>query len=290
MVLRSVTNKLCRVVVLSRGCTGAGHPRYAHRPTAERGYLNLAVFYGACTLDCLHCQNWHYKDLTAKLSPRISARSLATKADPPASFVSDGENCTLEGRNDVAKDVSCVCFFGGDPSSQMPHALEMCELALEKAEEQGRILRICWETNGRWKGKFALKAAEYSLESGGIVKFDLKTGGENLSRALCGLSNQPTLDNFKMVGERFFQERPELPVLTASTLLIPGYVDKKEVENLARSVAEIDPRIPYTLLAFSPHYIMSDLPTTTKKDAHECLDTASEHLEKVRLGNIGLLS
>jgi len=251
------------------GCTGAGYPKYAYKPTAETGYSNLAVFYGACSLDCLYCQNWHYKNLTAKLSPVVSAESLAAKVD---------------------SHVSCICYFGGDPSVQMPHALKTSQLAFQKAREEERILRVCWETNGYWKREFALKAAELSLESGGVIKFDLKTWNPDLNRALSGVSNSPTLESFRMIGERFFKQRAELPILTASTLLVPGYVDAEEVDALARFIAKVDSRISYTLLAFYPHYILTDLPTTSRDLAYKCRDTAKKHLENVRIGNIQLLS
>ncbi|MDH5779034.1 MAG: radical SAM protein [Candidatus Bathyarchaeota archaeon] len=251
------------------GCTGAGYPRYAYKSTAETGYSNLAVFYGACSLDCLYCQNWHYKNLTAKLRPVVSAESLAAKADA---------------------HVSCICYFGGDPSVQMPHALKASQLALQKAREEKRILRICWETNGNWKRQFALEAAKLALESGGVIKFDLKTWNPDLSRALSGVSNAHTLENFRMIGEKYFRQRTELPILTASTLLVPGYIDAEEVDSLARFMADIDPRIPYTLLAFYPNYILTDLSTTSRDLAYSCRDAAKKHLKNVRIGNIHLLS
>jgi pyruvate formate lyase activating enzyme len=250
------------------GCTGAGYPRYAYKKGAETGYANLAVFYGACSLDCLFCQNWHYRHMSQNLSPVVSAKSLAEKVD---------------------SQVSCICFFGGDPSVQMPHALKTSEMALEKAEREKRILRVCWETNGKMRGTYAEKAADLSSKSGGVVKFDLKAWDENLYRALCGVSNESTLENFRMMGEKYFKGRLEIPVLTASTLLVPGYVDAEEVEKIVRFIADVDPRIPYTLLAFYPQYRMSDLPATSRRQAYECRETAKKHLEKVRVGNVHLL-
>jgi len=251
------------------GCTGAGYPKYAYRRGAETGYANLAVFYGSCSFDCLFCQNWHYRSLASELSAVMSAESLADRADA---------------------HVSCICYFGGDPSVQMPHALKASETALKKARNEGRILRICWETNGYWKKESAIKAAELSLTSGGNIKFDLKTWNENLNRALCGVSNVPTLKSFKMIGEKYFKERSELPILTASTLLVPGYVDVEEVRELASFIADVDPQIPYTLLAFCPKYVMSDLPTTSRDMAYRCYETAKKHLKNIRIGNIRLLS
>jgi len=251
------------------GCTGAGYPKHAYEPTAETGYANLAVFYGACSYDCLFCQNWHYRTLASTLQPSMTAESLAQKVD---------------------QHVSCVCYFGGDPSAQMPHAIKTSQIALEKVEKEKRILRICWETNGYEKEELALKAAELSLKSGGNLKFDLKAWNENLTLALCGVSNKPTLKTFKMLGERFYKERPELPILTASTLLVPGYIDAEEIVKIASFIAEIDPRIPYTLLAFCPQYVMDDLPTTSREQANRCSQAAKKHLENVRIGNVNLLS
>jgi len=251
------------------GCTGAGYPKYANQPKAETSYSNLAVFYGACSYDCLFCQNWHYRNLASKNGPSMSAESLAEKADA---------------------HVSCICFFGGDPSAQMPHALKTSQLALEKAQQEKRILRICWETNGYEKEEFAIEAAGLSLNSGGNLKLDLKAWDKNLNVALCGVSNRPTMRVFRLVGERFFDQRLELPVLTASTLLVPGYVDAEEVSQIAAFISEVNSRIPYTLLAFQPQYVMNDLPTTSKELASDCYEAAKKHLEKVRIGNADLLS
>jgi pyruvate formate lyase activating enzyme len=252
------------------GCTGSGYPKYAYKPEVERGHSNLAVFYGACSYDCLFCQNWRYRNLSALHKPVFSAEALASKAGD--------------------RRVSCICFFGGDPSPQMPHSLEVSRIALERAKVERRILRICWETNGYMTPRLAERAAEYALESGGNIKFDLKAWGEKLNIALCGVSNKPALANFKMIGEKFYKKRSGLPVLTASTLLVPGYIDAEEVESIARFVSEIDPTIPYTLLAFYSCYVMYDLPNTSRTQAMEYQKAAKKHLENVRIGNVHLLS
>ena len=52
---------------------------------------------------------------------------------------------------------------------------------------------------------------------------------------------------------------PVPPLLIASTLLVPGYVNENEVGGIARFIASINPDIPYSLLAYCPHFYMSDL-------------------------------
>jgi len=172
----------------------------------------------------------------------------------------------------------------------MPHSLEVSRIALERAKAEGRILRVCWETNGYMNLRLAERAAEYALESGGNIKFDLKARSENINIALCGVSNKPTLANFRAIGEKFYKRRPELPVLSTSTLLVPGYIDVEEVESIARFIGEIDTNIPYTLLAFYSCYVMWDLPTTSRRQAVDCQRAALKHLKNVRIGNVHLLS
>jgi len=243
------------------GGTGAGYPRFAYSTGAEHGYRNLAVFYQACSFDCLFCQNWHYRHDAVQPS-QVDALTLAEAVD---------------------ERTACICFFGGDPSPQLPHALRASRLALER--NRGRILRICWETNGSMRPDLLEQAAELSLNSGGCIKFDLKAWSQELHFALCGVSNQRTLDNFRMLA-KWVRKRPSPPFLVASTLLVPGYIDKQEIAGIAAFLASVDPDIPYALLAFSPRFMMDDLPPTSQRHAQECLEEARRQgLSRVRLGN-----
>ena len=248
------------------GCTGAGYPKYAYRHEAEINYSNLAVFYGSCSTDCLFCQNWHYRNLAQKHKPTISAKQLASKTDAKT---------------------SCICFFGGDPTPQVIHALRASRMALQK--NAGRVLRICWETNGGTAPALIDQMAQVSLASGGCIKVDLKAYSEEVNLALCGVSNQQTLENFRRLA-RLSTKRKEPPFLIASTLLVPGYVDIHEIKGLARFIASLDLTIPYTLLAFHPDFQMDDLPFTSREHATQCLKAAQEEgLMNVNVGNLHLL-
>ena len=248
------------------GGTGTGYPKYAHSSGPEYGYKNLAVFFHACSFNCLYCQNWHFRNET--LRPHTnSEHKLAS---------------------DVDERTSCICYFGGDPTPQLPFALRASKLALEK--NKGRLLRICWETNGSMGSGLLDKMIELSLNSGGCIKFDLKAWDENLHIALTGITNKRTLENFSRVGERI-KTRSVPPLLIASTLLVPGYIDENEVGGIARFIASIGPDIPYSLLAFYPHFYMSDLPLTSRGLSERCLKAAQEAgLINVRIGNVHLLA
>jgi pyruvate formate lyase activating enzyme len=228
----------------------------------HRGHHNLAVFYASCTANCLFCQNWHFREMTPTRHETISAHELAAAAN---------------------WRTFCVCYFGGDPASQMPHAL-----AASKCLAQ-RGVRVCWETNGTMHPKLLDAAVQYSLETGGCVKFDLKAFDEELHIALTGISNRQTLANFARAARRF-DERPQLPLIVASTLLVPGYVDADQVSKIARFIAKLNPHIPYALLAFAPHFYMPDLPCTSVRHAEEAEAAAcAAGLVNVRVGNRHLL-
>jgi pyruvate formate lyase activating enzyme len=80
-----------------------------------------------------------------------------------------------------------------------------------------------------------------------------------------------------------------LPVLSATTLLVPSYVDTTEVESIAEFIADINPEIPYGLLAFHPAYLMKDIPYSSLKQVIECYRIAKKHLERVNVGNLHII-
>lgn len=245
--------------------TGSGYPQYAVSRGPEYGHNNLAVFYRACSFNCLYCQNYHFKEET--FSPaRVSAKELADA---------------------VGRTTTCICYFGGDPTPQVLHALKTSRLA--KKKRSNPVLRICWETNGAVREPFLSQMAELSLGSGGCIKFDLKAWDERIHYALCGVTNRQTLENFKTLAG-WIERRPEPPFLIASTLLVPGYVDEAEVGEIARFISALDPEIPYSLLGFYPHFYLSDLPTTSRTHALRCKEVAERAgLRHVHMGNMHLL-
>lgn len=246
------------------GC-GAGFPEYAYKAEPEYGYKNLAVFFQACSFNCLFCQNWHFRENVLK-PQRRNVHELV---------------------NSVDETTSCICYFGGDPTPQLPFAIKASKLAIESNRE--RILRICWETNGTMNKGLLKEIINLSFESGGCIKFDLKSWNENLNIAFTGVTNKRTLENFSIVAQQI-KEHPEPPLLIASTLLTPGYIDEEEIRNIAKFIASFDENIPYALLGFYPHFYMSDLPLTSRNFAYKCLKFAEDAgLKRVRLGNMHLL-
>ncbi len=225
----------------------------------ERGY-NLAVFFYGCSFDCLFCQNHSHKRL--EQAPLLTEEEIVAAALHP--------------------DVRCVCFFGGSPEPQLPFALRISRTILERSSGKKHI---CWEWNGSGHPGLVKKAAELSAASGGTVKFDLKAFHLNIALALCGVDNRRTLENFSLLAELYRGK----DILTATTLLVPHYVDRQEVGAIARFIAGLDSNIPYSLLVFHPDYLLTDLPVTPRRQVDECYAEASRHLRRVNVGNIHLL-
>jgi pyruvate formate lyase activating enzyme len=247
------------------GATGVGYPTYSVLPSREYGYKSLAIFYGSCTFRCLYCQNFSWFSMARDVSPVMSSQEVASWVD---------------------ELTTCICFFGGCMPPQILHAIEVSRLARERKEG---ILRVCSETNGTENPKLLKRFAEISLEAGGGIKFDLKAWSEELNIALSGITNKHSFKNFQLLGE-MHKDRPEVPFLRASTLLVPNYVDEQEVKQIAQFIASIDVEIPYSLLAFFPHFEMGDAGFTRKDFALRCKKLAEQvGLKKVRIGNPWLL-
>jgi len=250
------------------GSGGAGYPRWCRTPLGDIGMNNLSVFLGSCTYSCLFCQNFSFRELTVSGRPTMTARDLAERAD---------------------EGTGCVCYFGGDPSSQMPFVIASADLIRRRSEEEKRVIRVCLETNLNISPRYLDKIGRISLESGGGIKADLKCWSPEILYAMCGVATDLPYKNFERIG-RLQNRRPEVPFARASTLLVPGYVDDEEIRSIASFIADIDTRIPYSLLAFHPTYFMDDMPPTRRRDAERYIRICkNEGLEKVRIGNPWLL-
>lgn len=223
---------------------------------------NLAVFFYGCSFNCLFCQNYTWRDIPKFFT---TVEELLQK---------------------VNEDVKCICFFGGDPSCQLDFSINFAKKVLEKNSE----INICWETNGSFNPLFLEQILRIIYESKGCIKFDLKFFNENLNLALCGASNRNTLENFKRAVKLSKSKKGHFPMVVASTLLIPGYVDEREIESIAEFIASLDKDIPYTLLGFWPHFLMKDLPPTSWEFALRCKQICLQKgLRYVKIANEHIL-
>lgn len=225
------------------------------------GYFNLAIFYETCSLNCLFCQNYHFKYLDPEIEKPLTPEEIIEK---------------------INERVYCICFFGGDPTTQALHSIEIAKGALNKN------VVVCYESNGLWNEKILEEIVFYVKESGGILKFDIKAWNKEIYFALTGYGGEGVFKNFKKCCEILKEDSKKH--LCVSTLLVPGYINEDEIRNIARFIKSFDPEIPYALLAFAPHFKMKDIRRTKREEAEKFFKIAKEEgLKNVRVGNIFLL-
>jgi pyruvate formate lyase activating enzyme len=251
--------------------TAAGYPQYSNYNEPEYGTYSYAAFLYGCTFNCLFCQNATHKYFSKKYL--FEAETLAEQ------IVKN-------------KKITCLCYFGGTPEAQLPFSIHLAEKIIDKVKNsnENRKFRICWEWNGSGNPNLVEKCMKIAIKSGGNIKFDLKSFNEKLNFALCGVSNKRTFENFKYLVENFFGSRGEdMPEISACTLMVPGYVNHEEIEQIVKFVSSINKKIPYSLLVFHGDYQMRDLYITPKEEVYKCLKIAKRYLENVNLGNKFLL-
>ncbi len=244
----------------------SGWQQYSYAEGPEYGYKNLAVFYRSCSMGCLYCQNWHFREHKGREIASVRPQELARAVD---------------------ERTACICFFGGDPCTQAAHAIQVAQIALAKAGQ--RILRVCFETNGRWNPILLEKAGRLSLASGGCIKFDIKAWTKEVHYALTGFDPELTRERFEQLVP-LYKARAWPPFLVACTLLVPGYVNEDEVAAIAQWLATLDRSLPYSLLVFHPQFLMKDLPVTPRTQVDACLKAARKSgLKRIHVGNLHLL-
>ncbi len=247
-----------------------GYPEYSNQKGPELGTYSYAAFLYGCSFDCLFCQNASHKSFS-----KHNLHNVENIAD----YIYKNDKIT------------CICYFGGTPEPQLPFTINLAELILNKIKNNihERKFRVCWEWNGSGNRNLIERCMKIVIKTGGNIKFDLKSYNERLNYAFCGVSNKRTYNNFAFLAKNYFGTRKGLYEMSACTLLVPEYVNKEEVELIAKFISEIDDKIPYSLLIFHPDYQMRDLPITPKQQALDCLKTAKKYLKNVHLGNKFLL-
>jgi pyruvate formate lyase activating enzyme len=265
----------CVATPVCPAATSAGYPVYTDTPGVERGRFNLAVFFAGCSLDCLFCQNWEHKTmLRDPNAPKRTIDELVEAAMDPR--------------------VTCICFFGGDPTPHSQWALAAARRIASLAKREGVVKRICWETDGLASPGIMRTMASLSLKSGGIVKVDWKAWTPSIYEALTGGDGWKALRRLRentAIISRMARERPEPPLLVVSILLVPGYVGPSEVYAIASYLATLDPSPPVVLLGFHGELNMRDLPTTSWDHAERAVRAVRRAgIKEVYIGNEWLLS
>lgn len=269
----------------------------------------LSVYQSGCNHTCLKCHSWEFSqfydgqwwstDLLAGLAVRYARQVTVWEPRQRATMYHATDlcrgcgSCILRGRpGPLCPDTlrpeqivlssqgwgparNIVAFTGGDIACQAGFYAQ----ATERIKAAAPGLWVLLETNG-----YGLTPANLDLlAAAGLDAFwlDIKAHNVDLYRRLCGTDNATVLAAPAEILARGM-------VLEALTVYIPGWVETDEVRAIARLLADLDPTIPYTILAFFPAYRLGDVPSPSLDQMLAAYGAAREAgLHHVRLGNCG---
>ncbi len=170
-----------------------------------------------------------------------------------------------------------VAFTGGDLTC-CPEFYQECT-RLIKAETD---LWVMIETNG-----YGLTPKNLDLlKEAGVDSFwlDMKAYDEGNHKWLTGCFNRHLLRVPEEILKRGF-------VLEVVSLYIPNLVETPDLRKIAKMLVELDPDIPFTILAFIPEYQMKRYKSPKASEMVEAYHAVKAvGLRNVRLGNTGVFA
>lgn len=211
-------------------------------------------FWTKCNLYCRACYTNYEKYDFGLFDDPIARVATKTLESPPTNFLSLEEVMALL----KGMDIDRVIFMGTEP------ALDPELPALAKALHNEFYCHNVILTNG-------LKLP--NLEHIDEVIFSIKAYSNDLHRDYTGSSNKKILKNFATLYSLSKN-------LQAETVLIPDYIDAREIERIAEFMASIDRDIPLRIDAYFP---VGDnrWRAATAEEVEEAAKLARRHLNKV---------
>ncbi|MFQ5821242.1 MAG: radical SAM protein [Candidatus Heimdallarchaeota archaeon] len=170
-----------------------------------------------------------------------------------------------------------AAFTGGDIVCQAEYYAEATKQIKDACD-----VWVLIETNGYGLTDENLEI----LKAGGVDSFwlDIKAYGENVYRKLCGTTNSHILTSVQRAVDAGF-------VLEVLTLFIPTWVETDQHHKIAELIAETDPSLPTTLLAFFPYNMLKEVRSPTLHEMVQSFLVMKEAgLKNLRLGNVGVFA
>jgi pyruvate-formate lyase-activating enzyme len=221
-----------------------------------------------------HATSWHAHDL-CRLCGSCILRGETSKHCPRKLSLNQ---ITLldDGVWGPARNI--ISFTGGDLACQP----EFYARATKEIKELEMHLWVLFETNG-----YGLTLKNLDLfHDAGIDSYwlDIKAYDEKVHKDLTGASNKRILRLPSEILDRGF-------ILEVSSVYIPGWVESDQLRSIATLLAQVDPEIPYAIIAFMPEHQLSHIPPPNFKQMVEAYeDVRDSGLKNVRLGNVGLFA
>jgi pyruvate-formate lyase-activating enzyme len=268
----------------------------------------FSIYQSGCNHSCLKCHSWRFTQRasgfwasTEELAETASTYELLVTVREPreratAWHATDlcrhcglcvtsgvrGELCPRKLKPDQIRlspqgygpARNIVAFTGGDLACRADFYAQATKRIKGACREEMWILL---ETNG-----YGLTPKNLdTLASAGLDSFwlDIKAYDTETYRKLCGTTNENVLEAPARIRDRGF-------VLEVLSLYIPGWVETNQLTRVAELIKELDPNIPFTLLAFFPEYELSGVRPPTLTEMLKAYSTVKAlGLKRVKLGN-----
>jgi pyruvate formate lyase activating enzyme len=223
-----------------------------HFYPATRSY---SIATAGCNFRCLFCQN---ADISQ--APREYA-IISGRTTRPEDVVAQAK------KNRCAT----ISYTYTEPTIFFEFALDVAR----KAHLEG--IRNIFVTNG-YMTKDALKAIAPHLDAANV---DLKAFTDRFYSEQCGAHLKPVLKTLEKMKENGIW-------IEVTTLIIPGLNDSaKELRELARFLAGLDPQTPWHISRFHPTYRLTDRSSTPVQTLHKAREIGLETgLHYVYTGNV----
>lgn len=200
-----------------------------------------------CNLACDFCQNWQivYDDSLAK---DISDDQIMSLASSKASIG--------------------IAFTYNEPSIWYEYILDLSKNAKDHK------LKTVMVTNGYINEEPLRELLPYI----DAMNIDLKSLDDSFYRFICSGNLDPVLKTIELAAKSTHVE--------ITSLLIGGKnTDIKQIENLAKTIAKIDPAIPLHLSRYFPAYKM-EVPPTNVEVLLNARKICKKYLDNVYIGNM----
>jgi len=189
------------------------------------GSASYSIATVGCTFRCRHCQNADIAQLPQETG------AVAGRDTSPDQVVERA----------LAQDCRSISYTYTEPTVFFEFALDTAC----KAREHG--LANVFVTNGYFTAEVLETAAPW-LDAANV---DLK-GTASFYRKICGARVEPVIETIRLLRERGVW-------VEVTTLAIPGLNDgPEEIRWIARTLAGLDPEMPWHVSAFHPSHRMRD--------------------------------
>lgn len=301
--------RACRAALREEDGTFSRLIKSAHLSRPEHYF---SIYQSGCNHSCLKCHSWEFSTrYNGAWYTTDQIADMAREYERHVTVWEPRERATMYHGATLCRCCGS-CVVRGEPGPMCPGVLQREQIVLGPqgwgparnivaftggdivcradfyAQATERIKARTWntwvllETNG-----WGLTPANLDLlASAGLDAFwlDIKAFDEGVYRRLCGTDNGTVLRAPAEILSRGF-------TLEVLTLFIPGWVETDQITAIARLIADLDPEIPFTILAFFPAYRMSDTPPPTLEQMVEACEAVCETgLRQVQLGNCGIFA